>query len=396
MRATRDAAQIDRLEPPRTLEQPPLRSSPRSWRRRALLWDSWNTSSFLVAHSLIRRGWVMDALIHPESPWRGEPVFNGERYWVSNEAEVEEILFSHPLDALFLHGDDQVRWLLSRWADLPAAVRRHLSPRESLEIALSKNRSMLLARDLGIPVLATRQCHSPAEVRQAADELANGGEVVVKGEGGSAGSAVRALRRGALLQETDWRALTRGSPWVMVQKRIRGPRLFMTVVYEHGTERAACGHEKLLAWPHAFGVTALGVTRKVDPAHDYTHRLFEALRWHGLANVEFRQDLDDGRWYFMEINPRVNCSLGIQEEAGMDVAAIWAEVGLGRGAHVGPSRQYRDQVRYWWAVPAFALLLRKPWLARHLLRRGASDWKALEGASRFRLLRTAFRSSRKR
>jgi hypothetical protein len=54
---------------------------------------------------------------------------------------------------------------------------------------------MQLAAHLGVPTLTTAHCTSPAAVVEASSELAPaGGEVVLKGEGGAAGTAVARLR----------------------------------------------------------------------------------------------------------------------------------------------------------------------------------------------------------
>lgn len=369
-------------------------------RRRALIWDGKNTSSVLTARTLRAQGWKVDVILAPNCPWRGELSFNGERTLAEegrDDALIERTLAEHPMDALFLHGDGQVRWLLKRWEGLSPSVKRHLPEREALETVLLKDGSAQLARSLGVPVLETRRCHSPEEVEAAARGLAGYGEVVLKGEGSSAGSAVRAYRAGQRLSAGDWAALTRLQPYVLVQRRIRGKRLFVTVVYDRGVERAACAHEKVLTWPFAFGVTAVGVTRYIPEVHENVERMFRALAWHGVANAEFRQDVEDGRWYFMEINPRVNCSIGIQEQAGVDVVGTWAAVCEGRGAEMGPGSSYRSGVRYWWAVPTLALTLRRPWLVPWwgLLRHAGSDWASLDSATRMRLLRVALWSARK-
>lgn len=258
---------------------------------------------------------------------------------------------------------------------------------------------MELAAKLGLPVLPTEECTSPSEVYRLFSLLSEGDELILKGEGGSAGSAVRALRAGERLAPEDWEALTLHSPRVLVQRRLHGPKIFVTVVYERGLERAACAHEKISTWPSSFGVSAVGVTRYVKEVHDYTQSLFEALQWHGLANIEFRQDRKDGCWYFMEINPRVNCSLGIQAKAGVDVVSCWAAVCLGQGSQFAPGRAYRSGVRYWWTVPTLALSMRKPWMLplRQLLPRDTgSDWPDLDLGSRWKAFRAAFWEARNR
>lgn len=366
--------------------------------RRALVWDSKNTSSVLIARALRARGWAVDWIGSPASIWRESDAFDGTRN-ILDAVPLERVLAEHPLDALFLHGDDQIRRLLDSWKSLPPHVRRHLSDPDALETALSKHASMDLARRLNVPVLPTAGCYTPEEARAASIELAPGGQVVLKGEGGSAGSTVRAMRAGSLPDAATWASLTRLSEQVMVQRRITGPRMLVTVVYEHGHERAACAHEKVAAWPADFGITAFGVTRHVHEVHEYAHRLFQTLGWHGPANVEFRQDRTDGRWYFMEINPRVGASVGIQAAAGVDIAATWAAVAAGDGEREAPGRAYREGVRYAWSVPALSLAMARPlsvpvWGWKSLLN-GDSDLAQLDPALRGRALKLALWMARR-
>ncbi len=360
----------------------------------ALVWDSTNTSAVVIARGLRRLGWRVHWLGTPVSPWRNCSAFNGEHFLVQglNDERLATVFAAREFDAVFLHGDDQVRWILEHWNAVPERVRAGLSAPDALRTALSKEQTAKLATSLGVPVLPTLRCSSPAEVAAAAQTLApNGGQIVLKGEGGAAGCTVGAVTAGRAPDHDTWARVTRFSPVALVQRRIAGPRVFASVVYEHGVERAACIHEKIATFPYDFGPTAFGVTRHVDAVHDDLQRMFGALRWHGIANAEFRQDSSDGRWYFMEINPRVNASAGIQEAAGMDIAATWAAVCHGVRPARWPGREYRDGVRFAWGVRGIALALQRPWSVpawglRSMLD-GGSDLAYLDPALRWRAAR---------
>jgi len=362
---------------------------------RALVWDSANTSALVLARELCRQGWTVDWIGGAASPWRTSTAFDGERTIAGADDEhLLRTFHEHPLDALFLCGDDHVRWILDHWASLPPGVRQHLSKPASLRTALSKEHSMRLALELGVPVLPTERCTSIDEATAAARRLAPHGEVVLKGEGGAAGCAVASVHSGKPPSLETWTRVTRFAPVAFVQRRIRGPRVFMSVVYEHGVERAACMHEKVATYPADFGPTAFGITRRVEIVHEYARRMFGALQWHGIANIEFRQDTENGRWYFIEINPRVAASMGIQEAAGIDIPGTWAAVCMGRGDDNPPGCGYREGVHYAWTVRGLALAFRRPrdvpaWgLATLLSKR--SDLAALDTPLRWRALRLAF------
>lgn len=362
---------------------------------RALVWDSSNTAALVVARSLRREGWTVDWIGTSVCPYADSSAFDGERCRIAGPQDPQLLPFvaRHPLDALFLCGDDHVRWVLDHWQQLPARLHRHLASPEALRTALSKERTLDLARSLGVPVLPTERCASPEEVAAASLRLAPGGDVVFKGDGGAAGCAVAAIASGRRPDAATWKRVTAFSPAVIVQPRLRGPRVFTSVVYEHGVRRAACTHEKVATFPADFGPTAFGVTRHIPEVDDSVRRMFEALEWHGVANIEFRQSTDDGRWYYMEINPRVNASMGIQEAAGLDTTAIWAAVSSGRSRDLPRASDYRAGVRYAWGVRGAALALRAPWRVPawgwRCLLGGRSDLAHLDPRHRRRALRLA-------
>jgi hypothetical protein len=77
-----------------------------------------NSSAVVVARGLRRLGWRVHWLGTPVSPWRTCSAFDGERFLIRDTADplLLQVLRETRFDALFLHGDDQVRWMLEHWA----------------------------------------------------------------------------------------------------------------------------------------------------------------------------------------------------------------------------------------------------------------------------------------
>jgi predicted ATP-grasp superfamily ATP-dependent carboligase len=101
-----------------------------------------------------------------------------------------------------------------------------------------------------------------------------------------------------------------------------------------------------------------------DPALlTHAEALLGALRWTGLAMVEFRR-APDGRAVLMEINPRLWGSVQLAIDAGADFPAL--AVALHRGEPI-PSVEARPGVRTRWLlgdVDHLLICLRRPAVRR--------------------------------
>ncbi|MBK6674411.1 MAG: ATP-grasp domain-containing protein [Proteobacteria bacterium] len=75
--------------------------------------------------------------------------------------------------------------------------------------------------------------------------------------------------------------------------------------------------------------------------------LLRALRWRGVAMVEFKRDLRDGSLRLMEINGRFWGSLQLAIDAGVDFPRLLADLARGVRPAVAPYR-LGVQMRWLW------------------------------------------------
>ena len=71
---------------------------------------------------------------------------------------------------------------------------------------------------------------------------------------------------------------------------------------------------------------------------DDAERLLTALKWHGVAMVEFKMDAR-GQYWLMEINPRLWGSLALSIDAGVDFPAGLLQIACGQQLAAQP--QYK-------------------------------------------------------
>lgn len=110
---------------------------------------------------------------------------------------------------------------------------------------------------------------------------------------------------------------------VLLQEKIVGPGMGLCVCAHRGKVLAAFSHQRLREKPPSGGVSVLRESVALDPlAFEFSARMLDELKWHGVAMVEFKQDLRDGRPKLMEINGRFWGSLQLAIDAGVDFPRI--------------------------------------------------------------------------
>lgn len=149
---------------------------------------------------------------------------------------------------------------------------------------------------------------------------------------------------------------------VLLQEKIIGPGMGVCISAARGKTLAAFAHKRLREKPPSGGVSVLRESEALDPlAFEFAARMLGALRWDGVAMVEFKRDLRDGRPKLMEINGRFWGSLQLAIDAGVDFPRILIDSLAATPAQ--PLIDYRTGVRtrwLWGDIDALMLRLSRP------------------------------------
>ncbi len=316
---------------------------------RVLVTDAGRGSAIAVIRSLGRRGLQVAAADHdPRSPaFRSRYV-------------TRRLLYPDPLSA----PDDVVDRLHAEAAAgrvdlvipvsdevlLPLARQRRrfdglcalaIPGDEALAQVVDKAATLTLARRVGVPVPRTTIVHSVAEALAAAPEL--GWPVVLKP------AVSRMLRGGAVdrFQVTyadgpaslaEAMAPVAGRCPVLLQEHVPGEGHGVELLLDAGRTLMAFQHHRLHEVPITGGASALREGVPIDPGMlGHAQRLLGALRWTGLAMVEFR--VGPRGPVLMEVNGRIWGSLPLAVRSGADFPLGLAALYLGprlNGAAGGP------------------------------------------------------------
>jgi len=247
---------------------------------------------------------------------------------------------------------------------------------ETVQRAHDKGALAGLASEIGVPVPKTAVVRDPADLDGALKHV--GLPAVIKARmsrfpvGGQwrDGGAVRYVHAASELAE-GLRAVRELASCPLVQELVPGEGRGIFALTSRGRLRAAFAHRRIREKPPSGGVSVLSESVPLDPqllAH--AERLLEALKWHGVAMLEFKHDARDGVTKLLEINGRFWGSLQLAVDSGVDFPYLLYRLAV--DGDIEPVFTYRVGVRLrWWLGDLDWLLLRlreKGSLAR---RRGA-------------------------
>ena len=235
-----------------------------------------------------------------------------------------------------------------------AGARLVLPDHADLLRAFDKQKSTQLAASLGITIpktIAVANTEDPQEVvrsvsfpvvlkPRASEELRPGGTVRT---GGRPRYASNPHQFNAAFQDLRSRCST-----ILVQEFVVGQGTGYFALMHHGELRAEFAHQRIRdVYP-----TGSGSTLRTSVAPDAAIRsaslaMLRALRWHGVAMVEFRQKGGKAP-VFMEVNGHFWNSLPLACYAGADFPALLAR--MAETGDVPLSTGYRVGVRCRWLL----------------------------------------------
>ena len=105
----------------------------------------------------------------------------------------------------------------------------------------------------------------------------------------------------------------------MIQEKIIGPGTGLFTLFDNDRHLALFSHERLREKPPSGGVSVVCKSVPLDKDMVESARILLAdVGWQGVAMVEFKRDLRDGKPKLMEINGRFWGSLQLAISAGVD------------------------------------------------------------------------------
>ena len=205
------------------------------------------------------------------------------------------------------------------------------------------------ARGIAVPI----QTQIKARPNESANFGSLGFPIVIKPsrsvsgpEGGRIRNTVSYSKNEHELRETLM-GLHEASYPVLLQERILGPGVGVSLLMWNGELRAAFCHRRIREKPPSGGVSVLRESIPMDAELlEASVGLLKDLEWQGVAMLEYKRDATTATNYLMEINGRLWGSLQLAIDSGVDFPVLLVQGALGRPS--SPVTKYDIGVRSRW------------------------------------------------
>jgi D-aspartate ligase len=276
---------------------------------------------------------------------------------------------------IFPTRDADVLFLDRYREELSAHYRLALPPHDCLLRVMDKHALTTIAEKSGTPVPRTARISSTRELHRV--EMEVGFPCVLKpvyavnwrtGEGCSkVGGRKAILVENQQQLEHEYGIVSTVDPEVLVQQWIPGSAEQIVIcggyVSRGGDALAYFTARKLVQSPDDFGTGCLVESMEIPEIVPLTQRLWKSLRYEGMAEVEYKQDKNSGKYYLIEINTRHWDWHGLGGASGINLT--WT-------AYCDLTGRLRDQVQMpiveakWIAEDALLIYLLKALCCRQM------------------------------
>lgn len=310
-----------------------------------LVTDGETRAALAVARSLGRKGHSViiasssDESIAASSKFcrhairTANPMFSIAQDYIS---DILNIICAKKIDFVIPITEQSISLINEQIKKIPEKVIVGCAPTIAMEAASNKYSICKLANDLQLPVPQTLFVSSakeiacmnlssliyPVVVKPAYSKVRHGGKLI----------ATKVMYAN---DETTLKYIYKDRIELcypsLIQEKIIGPGIGLFTLFDRDRHLALFSHQRILEKPPTGGVSVLSKSIALDPELvKYTCVLLKRINWKGIAMVEFKRDIRDGKAKLMEINGRFWGSLQLAISSGVDFPALFVDYCQGK------------------------------------------------------------------
>jgi len=235
------------------------------------------------------------------------------QYRAVTSRELERLIRAHPADIVY----PMTEHLISLTHDLPAELRANCFPRwtDFQRKHLEDRRELYaLVQGSGVKFPEIMNIDRDEDLDRALQRF--GLPLVIRGTAGTGGGQVRIVKSADSLRAAASELRAVSPDGIFAQRFITGRRCIAAAVCIEGKVSQLITQRVLEAYPHDTSPSLVNRSFHSDRLTASAEAVFGLLGWTGFVSTDFIED-DQGRFYLLEVNPRIWGSVQVAEVCGV-------------------------------------------------------------------------------
>ena len=134
----------------------------------------------------------------------------------------------------------------------------------------------------------------------------------------------------------------------IIQRYIEGSGCGFFALYQNGICKRIFMHKRIRQTPPSGGASCCAVSVYEEDLKQAGMNILNALKWHGVAMVEFKRETCTGDLYLMEVNPKFWGSLDLALASGVNFPVLTVQMAMGE--EIQYSEKYQVGLRFNWPL----------------------------------------------
>lgn len=274
---------------------------------------------------------------------------NAEKFEKRILGYLENCLKSqNDLPVLLPMEEDTLEWIENN-QDKLMGCRYLIPPKKSFYISIDKYKTMVFAKKLGIAIPDTKEFPTAKELITYLYN--NKGKYVIKPKR-SKGSLGVIYIRDIIPDEVIYKNWDKyGELIIQDMLPIEGEIICVGMIYSKaGRLISHFMHKRIYSYPISGGPSTYRISVNSKELLEESRKLLDALKWQGVAMVEWKRDIRDNDYKLLEINPRFWGGLELAIKCGINFPKLYVDLSY----DIEPCfeiKQYKLNVISRWLIP---------------------------------------------
>ncbi len=289
-----------------------------------LVTDGGYSHTLAIIRSLKNSGHIVDCIGHPMclssfSKSLNKCAFKQSEFKPQNIEYFLHFLEKEKYDFLIPIGAKSVSIVNRFRREISEKVKINLAPKKSIQNCLSKDKLLLIAKELEIP---TPRMYEKNELEKYRHQILNNKkQIVIKPSS--------ELSNKKVVYTSNFKEINKylkSEKEYLFQEYINGYGVGFFAIYDNGELIHYFMHKRIRENPPSGGSSVCAESIFDKELYFYGKRLLDKLKWHGVAMVEFKKQIDTNKLFLMEVNPKFWASHDLAIESGINFAEKYLEI----------------------------------------------------------------------